>query len=99
MEIFHAGEDEDLELTFRFIPDAFIKDDDQDCLVVFEVEDTSELKADKLRAYTRLWFELDYIEWGLTLISVDKYMHERTVPLEVFAYTKFLSARMPPSTP
>jgi len=53
----------------RLIPDAY--EVSHGLVVAYEVEDTHRVDATKLRAYGRLWRELDAIEWEFRLVIVD----------------------------
>lgn len=53
----------------RLVPDAF--DVSSGLVVAYEVEDTHRVDRSKLRAYARLWFELDSVEWEFRLVILD----------------------------
>ncbi len=53
----------------RLVPDAF--EVSPGLVVAYEVEDTHRVDRTKLRAYARLWAELDATEWEFRLVILD----------------------------
>lgn len=53
----------------RLVPDAH--EVSQGLVVAYEVEDTHRVDSAKMRAYARLWRELDAIEWEFRLVILD----------------------------
>lgn len=53
----------------RLVPDAF--EVSPGLVVAYEVEDTHRVDRVKLRAYARLWSELDATEWEFRLVILD----------------------------
>lgn len=53
----------------KLIPDAYRIGNR--CVTAYEVEDTHRVDADKLRAYARLWSQLDGMEWDFRLVIMD----------------------------
>lgn len=62
----------DLE-DISFKPDAFIIDPAQKKVVLFEIEDTSKIKDDKMINLAYHWFMMDAEGWAVELICVDRY--------------------------
>ncbi len=56
----------------KLVPDAHMIDAARRQCVLYEVDDTSRQTPHKLRAYSSLWFDMDCVEWGLTLVRVDR---------------------------
>lgn len=76
------------EKPFAFIPDGWFVEryeDGRDEITCIEVEDTSTLSVEKLRAYCDLWEMFDNLCVSLRLIVLDRYgMNERDIDLEGF---------------
>lgn len=53
----------------RIVPDAF--EVSHGIAIAYEVEDTHRVDAKKMRAYARLWSELDAFEWDFRLVIID----------------------------
>ena len=63
----------------RFIPDAYLIDQENKTIVCYEIEDTHPLNIFSIREYAAAWWTLEYIYWDLHLIAYDIYGNPRIV--------------------
>jgi hypothetical protein len=61
----------DMFRPLHIVPDAYVFDQDEQLVVVYEVQTTNRPDAYKMSAYRDLWWALDNIEWRLLLIVCD----------------------------
>jgi hypothetical protein len=63
----------------RFIPDAYLIDEEQKTVVCYEVEDSHPLNIYSIGEYTAAWWNLEYIYWDLHLIAYDVFGNHRVI--------------------
>lgn len=67
--------------TIRFVPDAFLIDEEKLVVRIYEVEVSSPITLEKMHRYVDLMWLLDYEEWRLEIVRVDKYGKQEPVGL------------------
>lgn len=65
--------EEDFKFHLGAIPDAFLIDRDRKTVVLFEVEDSHPVSEQKMDIYVDLWWVLDWNEWDLVLVTLDRW--------------------------
>lgn len=81
------------------VPDAFKIDAENRVLTVYEVEVTSRLTSKKLASYAAIWWLLDYSEWTLEVVVVDRYGVFRKIAMQVYAYATMYPSGIPEKNP
>ena len=80
----------------KFIPDAYLFDYKKRIVYIFEVEDTHNLKYNKMGKLSDTWWLLDEIGWDLRIFLIDRYCGNwRTLPIDntQFIYMKTLERK------
>ena len=70
---------EDIDERVRVIPDAYVIDEHEKTVIVYEVEDTSRIDNTKMGSYVDLSWILDEEFWGLCLVVVDRWGNANAV--------------------
>ncbi|MGI8656399.1 MAG: hypothetical protein ACR2LC_14430 [Pyrinomonadaceae bacterium] len=65
--------DEWKDLRPSFIPDAYLIDEENLEVIMYEIEDTHMLKIEKMHKIVRLFLYMDSFFWTLRLIVTDRY--------------------------
>jgi hypothetical protein len=77
----------------KFIPDAFLIDEDRRTIVCYEVEDTNPININSLGKYIAAWWLMDALTWDLHLIAYDIFGNPRVIDLLSYR-NKFYSTRI-----
>lgn len=95
------------EYKVTIIPDAFIVDEANKMIVAYEVEVSHRIPPDKMAVYADIGWFLDWVDWTLGLIRIDRYGVGRAYQPQAddlghiiaVAQKKRVAAGLPPTDP
>lgn len=73
LELEDPDADDNADYNPGIIPDAYKIDHDNQCIWIYEIEDTNPLTLDKLVLITDIFWLFDWLSWNTRLIVYDRY--------------------------